>query len=222
MKKRRKFLYSLGVAYYPEKEMLRLQKQAMRGWQFVGMNRLGFLTFEKQPPQAKKFAVDFFDGELSEESEYIALYEASGWHYISSYQKRYYYFEGGLDAPPIFSDQASYQERIDAEQRYLIKRAFVVALIGALFLIVLYSIKSLWHWQDHAMWSFVFGICTGLLFLPAIISMVSYLMGKLYKDRAKYYNEPEKIAKRQKVVRDIFIMALAGAVMGGIAGYLFG
>lgn len=220
--KKRKILFSLGVAYYPEKEMLRLQKQAMLGWHFVGMNRLGFLRFEKQAPQAKKFAVDFFDGESSEESEYIALYEASGWHYISNYQKRYYYFEGNLAAPPIFSDQDSYQERINAEQRYLIKRSFWVALVGALLLAVLYSVKSIWHWQDHAIWSFVFGICTGLLFVPVMIAIVSYLMGKLYKDRAAFYNQPEKIAKRQKVVRDLLIMALAGAVAGGIIGYIFG
>ncbi len=221
MKKRRKYLYSLGVAYYPEKEMLRLQKQAMLGWQFVGMNRWGFLTFEKQPPMAKKFAVDFFEGELSEESDYIALYEASGWHYISHYQKRYYYFEGNLDAPPIFSDQDSYQERINAEQRYLIKRAFVVTAIGALLLAMLYSIKTLWDWQNSPIWSFLFGICTGLLFVPAMVAIVSYLMRKLYKDRATYYNKPETIAKRQKVVRDLLLMALAGAIVGGIIGYIF-
>jgi len=221
MKKRRKYLYSLGVAYYPEKEMLRLQKQAMLGWQFVGMNRWGFLTFEKQPPMAKKFAVDFFEGELSEESDYIALYEASGWHYISHYQKRYYYFEGNLDAPPIFSDQDSYQERINAEQRYLMKRAFLVTAIGALLLAVLYSIKTIWAWQDHTVWSFVFGMCTGLLCVPAVVAIMSYLMGKLYKDRATYYKEPEKIANRQKVVRDLLLMALAGAIVGGIIGYIF-
>lgn len=38
----KKYLLSLGVAYYPEKEMVRLQKQASLGWHFVKMNRLGF------------------------------------------------------------------------------------------------------------------------------------------------------------------------------------
>lgn len=59
-KRKTKYLYSLGVAYYPEKEMMRLQEQAAKGWQFVYMNQFGFLKFIQSQPQEKKFAVDFF------------------------------------------------------------------------------------------------------------------------------------------------------------------
>ena len=89
----KKYLYSLGVSFYAEKEMLRLEEQARKGWQFVKMNRWGFLVFEKAAAQEKQFAVDFYTGSdtAAEIAEYLEMYEASGWTYISDYQKKYFY-----------------------------------------------------------------------------------------------------------------------------------
>ena len=44
---KQKYLYSLGVSFYAEKEMMRLAQQARKGWQFVKMNQLCFLVFKK-------------------------------------------------------------------------------------------------------------------------------------------------------------------------------
>lgn len=118
----KKYLLSLGVAYYPEKEMVRLQKQASMGWHFVKMNRLGFLKFIKGKSETTKYAVDFFEGDPSEIVDYLAMYQAGGWTYISNYKDRYFYFKASPDTPAIFSDQESYQERIDNETRYLMKK----------------------------------------------------------------------------------------------------
>ena len=52
-KRKTKYLYSLGVAYYPEKEMMRLLEQAAYGWQFVLLNQFGFLKFIQSQPQEK-------------------------------------------------------------------------------------------------------------------------------------------------------------------------
>jgi type III secretory pathway component EscT len=43
----------------------------------------------------------------------------------------------------------------------------------------------------------------------------------LYKNRASYYNEPEKLAKRQRVIRDSIILMVAGAIVGAIIGFFF-
>ena len=45
-----------------------------------------FLKFIQSQPQEKKFAVDFFQGDKSDVDEYLAMYEAGGWEYISSYK----------------------------------------------------------------------------------------------------------------------------------------
>ncbi|MBM9833190.1 DUF2812 domain-containing protein, partial [Enterococcus faecalis] len=124
--------------YYPEKEMVRLQKQASLGWHFVKMNRLGFLKFIKGDPETTKYAVDFFEGEPSEIVDYLAMYQAGGWTYISNYKERYFYFKASPDTPAIFSDQESYQERIDNETRYLMKKSILLSVISLVILAATY------------------------------------------------------------------------------------
>ncbi|MBO0475028.1 DUF2812 domain-containing protein [Enterococcus ureasiticus] len=62
MFKGKKYIFSKGIAFYPEKEMQILKRQARKGWHFKKMNELGFLVFEKGSPEEKEFSVDFFDG----------------------------------------------------------------------------------------------------------------------------------------------------------------
>jgi hypothetical protein len=219
-KRKTKYLYSLGVAYYPEKEMMRLQKQASQGWQFVHMNHLGFLKFVRCQPQEKKYAVDFFQGDKSDVDDYLAMYEAGGWEYVSSYQKRYYYFQAAVDTPPIFSDQQSYQERIDREMRYLIIRSFWLTGIGVGALLLIYLLaRWLWHTYNEAL-GFFYGVAVGLILTPATISITSLVMRCLYKNRASFYKEPEKLAKRQNFWRDTLILMGVGALIGGVIGFL--
>ena len=53
-------------------------------------------------------------------------------------------FSGSFrDTPAIFSDQQSYQERIDSEARYLMKRSFGITGVG---LVILLSIYLLARW----------------------------------------------------------------------------
>ncbi len=78
----KKYLLSLGVAYYPEK-MVRLQKQASSGWHFVKMNRLGFEVYQRRP-RNDQICSRLFEGEPSEIVDYLAMYQAGGWTYISN------------------------------------------------------------------------------------------------------------------------------------------
>jgi hypothetical protein len=222
MSKRKKYLYSFGVAYYPEKEMMRLQEQAAKGWQFVHMNSFGFLKFVQSQPQEKKFAVDFFQGDCTDIEDYLAMYEASGWEYISSYKDRYFYFQAPLDASTIFSDQQSYQERIDNEARYLIKRSFRMTGIGLVILLGIYLLDRWLRFSSNEVLDFSYGVAVGVMCTPLAIVLVSFLMRRLYKNRASFYKEPEKLAKRQRVLRDTLLFMGVGALIGGIIGFLAG
>lgn len=221
-KRKTKHLYSLGVAYYPEKEMMRLQEQAAKGWQFVHMNQFGFLKFIQSQPQEKKFAVDFFQGDKSDVDEYLAMYEAGGWEYISSYKNRYYYFQAPLETPAIFSDQQSYQERIDSEARYLMKRSFGKTGVGLVILLLIYLLARWLVLTYNEILGFSYGVAVGLICAPLVIGVVSFLMRRLYKNRASFYKEPEKLAKRQHVLRDTLLFMGVGALIGRIIGFLAG
>ncbi|MGF1992784.1 DUF2812 domain-containing protein [Enterococcus casseliflavus] len=217
----KKYLLSLGVAYYPEKEMVRLQKQASLGWHFVKMNRLGFLKFIKGDPETTKYAVDFFEGEPSEIVDYLAMYQAGGWTYISNYKDRYFYFKASPDTPAIFSDQESYQERIDNETRYLMKKSILLSVISLVILAAIYFLIRYFNIRTNPFWSFGLGLITGLVFIPIGVGLTTILMKFLYKNRASYYNKPEKLAKRQRVIRDTVILMFVGAIIGAVIGFFF-
>ena len=70
-------------------------------------------------------------------------------------------------------------------------------------------------------WSFGLGLITGLVFIPIGVGLTTILMKFLYKNRASYYNEPEKLAKRQRVIRDTVILMFVGAIIGAVIGFFF-
>lgn len=211
----RKYLYSLGVSYYAEKEMQRLEKQASKGWQFVKMNRLGFLIFKKAPAQNKKFAVDFYTGEQSTEEieDYLEMYQASGWSYLSNYKKRYYYFMADPKTPTIFSDKVSYMERLNLEQKWLVKNSFKMTIIGLIITIATHFLLSTHVLQQNFATGLLFGAGLALLLMPFIYFISGHLMNLRYKDRSDYYNNPEEYAKKQRFWLDTFFSMLFGAIL---------
>lgn len=221
---KQKYLYSLGVSFYAEKEMMRLAQQARKGWQFVKMNQLGFLVFKKAPVQEKQFAVDFYTGNQSqaEIDEYLEMYEASGWTYVSNYQKRYFYFMADPDTPTIFSDKVSYAERLEIEQKWLMKNSFKISAFGLLILIIM-SLLLAYHVIEMTFFSgFFTGGGIGLLLYPLIYFTSGYLLRRRYKDRSEFFNNPEAFAKKQRFWLDTLFNLMFGAIMGGMIGFIFG
>ncbi len=220
----KKYLYSLGVSFYAEKEMLRLEEQARKGWQFVKMNRWGFLVFEKAAAQEKQFAVDFYTGSdtAAEIAEYLEMYEASGWTYISDYQKKYFYFMADKATPKIFSDQISYAERLAAEQKWSFKNAFKLPLAGALIVAL---ITVLLHYGVIGKQFFVgiiLGLGLGMIIFPFTYLLFSLFMNWRYKNRAEFYQQPEAFAKKQRVWLDSLMNMLIGLLLGGLIGFIYG
>lgn len=216
---KRKYSISLNVGFYPEKEMLRLQEKKRQGWQFLKMNRLGILSFQACEPSEKLFAVDFFTGKPAEVAEYLEFYEASGWKAISSYRHKYFYFMADPGTPLIFSDQKSYQERIFAEWRWLLRQSFWVALIGTLLLLGSLIGKNLfdWGWGEYLM------IIGGVLLLyPFSYGVAMLFMQIQYRNRAAFFHQPERLAKRQRLGRDMLVLMGIGGVIGGIIGFAVG
>ena len=217
----KKYLFSFGINYYAEKECLRMQEQARKGWSFVKMNSLGLLSFERKPAEEKQFAVDFYRGDNAPEEiqEYLDIYEASGWEYISSYRKKYFFFKANLDVPKIFSDKASYEDRLKAESKWLFKRSFVVGLIGLLFTGVILAIR--YFNTASEVLDFFLGMSLPFALFPIMFLAVTWFMNSRYKNRADSYQSPEAFAKKQRVLTDTLLCIFIGALIGFLIGLLF-
>ncbi|OJG92276.1 hypothetical protein RV15_GL003378 [Enterococcus silesiacus] len=222
MFKGKKYICSRGVAFYPEKEMQVLKKQAEKGWQFKKMNQAGFLVFEKGRSEEKAFSVDFFDGSSEELSEYLVIYEQAGWEYITNYKDKYFYFKADCDTPTIYSDSESYWIRMKKEWLWLLVRTLIYLPVGIGLLVLLLLTKA----TENSMLSNIVVRGTllflGTLFTALPIGVVISVLFSLviYSDRTKYYNQPERFAKRQKIVRDAIFLTIIGFVVGVLLSIL--
>lgn len=222
MFKGRKYIFSRGVAFYPEKEMQLLRKQANKGWHFKKMNHMGFLVFEKGKAEDKAFSVDFFDGTPEELSEYLVIYEEAGWKNIANYKKKYFYFKADYGTPTIYSDPESYWLRMKKEWVWLSLRSLIYLPLGIGLLVLLFLTKTtqvnvLSSLSVRTLLAFL-----GMLFIAIPIGVVINVIFSLviYSDRTKYYNQPERFAKRQKIVRDSLFLAIIGFIVGVLISIL--
>ncbi|MCD5002499.1 DUF2812 domain-containing protein [Enterococcus saccharolyticus] len=218
----KKYLFSLGIHFYAEKECVRLEEQARKGWQFIKMNNFGILSFQKSSPQEKQFAIDFYTGDKSqaEIDEYLEMYRVSGWQYVTNYKKKYFYFMANKSTPKIFSDKVSYHERLQAEEQWYFKRSFSVSGIGVLLWVLIF-----WLYQQNGLRhliSIVTSLAVATTLYPLLYRITAKLMHLRYKHRPDYYNNPEAFAKKQRIWRDSLLHICVGAFIGGVIGFIFG
>ncbi|MGL4694750.1 DUF2812 domain-containing protein [Enterococcus larvae] len=218
----KKYVFSRGVAFYPEKEMEILKKQAQQGWAFQKLNAFGLLKFSKADPENKKFSVDFFSGSKTDISEYLSFYEEAGWECITAYKGKYFYFKADPCTPTIYSDEESYGLRMYKEWMWMFWRNLLCIPIGLVFFWL--NVK-LGQW-DIPHNSLFFSTRMLLLFvgtfltampLSIIINVIFSLV--IYKDRRKFYDRPEQFAKKQRYVRDLTILMVIGAVIGALMAF---
>lgn len=218
----KKYIFSRGIAFYPEKEMQLLKKQGEKGWHFRKMNQVGLLVFEKGKSEEKEYSVDFFDGSSEELSEYLVIYKQAGWENIANYKKRYFYFKADCGTPTIYSDAESYWIRMKKEWNWLLIRSLAYLPIGIVLLIMLFFTKTSKTIFFANLWIRTVLIFFGMLFtvlpLGVAISVIFSLV--IYRDRTKYYNQPERFARKQKVLRDSIILAMIGFIVGMLVSIL--
>lgn len=219
--KRYKYIPSLGVAAYPEKEMLCLEAEARKGWRFVKLTDFCLLKFERAEPQEVKYAVDFFPGKKAEIPEYLELYQGGGWELVSAYHKRYFFFVTEKNEATIFSDEESYRERIKAGWRYQLKISSVVALLGLLVLAVITFVQKMtWAIPDTPLFVLAMVGLIAVMF-PFTVLMAMLFDRIRYRKRSQYYNRPKDFAEKQTVGRDMAMTAIIGAVFGFFFGIGF-
>nr|WP_206911336.1 DUF2812 domain-containing protein [Enterococcus sp. DIV0849a]MBO0432933.1 DUF2812 domain-containing protein [Enterococcus sp. DIV0849a] len=146
----------------------------------------------------------------------MIIYEQAGWENIGNYKEKYYYFKADCDTPTIYSDSESYWIRMKKEWIWLFVRTLIYLPFGiSIFMLVLLTKETKNNILSNVV---VRGILLslGMLFtiLPLGIAFTIVFSLVIYRDRSKYYNHPERFAKRQKVFRDSILLAILGAGVG--------
>ena len=223
--RRKKYVFSRGVAFYPEKEMELLRVMAKQGWHLKRMNGLGFLEFVQGDCEDQRFSVDFFTGSKAELDDYLAIYQEAGWTYVANFKEKYFYFKADPCTPAIYSDEESYSQRMREEWRWNFFSSLVYLPVGLVLYYVAYLTK-----QPEVGHTFLYILSRILLFITAtfftvmpISIFINVLFSKIfYKDRKKFFSRPEVFAKRQRLWRDMIALMIIGGLFGILLSILLG
>lgn len=215
---------SSGIAFYPEKICVDLTEKAQQGWRLKKINALGFFVYEKTPPSEKQFAIDFYEGKKQEVTDYLTIFQEAGWHLILDYKKRYYFFEGTPQTPPIYSEAKSYQGRIKKEWWWLFLQSFWNVPIGLLIYLFLAKVVTPF-WPDSLFLKFFTAFSVSFFTVMPLAVLINCLYSSLfYKKRGTFYRHPEKIGflQKRKFRRDLLLISLIGGVCGFLVAYFLG
>lgn len=108
MKKRKRIMCS-GLAFGDKEDMEMLHKYALEGWIFREFKGIHYIL-HKEEPQDIIFSYEFRKLEPDEEEDYLAMFEAAGWHSIPCKgDLRFFWAKNGTT--PLHTDQATEGEQ---------------------------------------------------------------------------------------------------------------
>ena len=124
-----------GMAVSPEKDLELFAGMAARGQRLSGISAPGLWVFEPAEPEQAVFAVDYTD---RADEDYLALFEAAGWHRVLGVANMQI-FKAAPGTRPIHTDPGAEAEALAAQAGRLGRWAAaclavlaVVALVCAL------------------------------------------------------------------------------------------
>lgn len=218
----KKYLLCKGLAFYAELESKRLEKELAQGWEIEAINWLGYYRLKKVGPEESQMVIDFYPGKKSDVDEYVELYEMAGWKKVTSYRKRYYVFKADKNQESVYTDEESFAFRIKKEQSWFMMNGLLVFLIGLLFVSVIHQPVFQEMLRNHFIISMLLNFIgmVGILFpVSMIITMLYFKL--TYGKRTIYFNHPEKYAKKQRFLRDLFLLMVSGFIIGFVLSFIY-
>lgn len=212
--RKRRYLLSLGISFYPEKEVLRIEAMRRKGWRFVKMNQLGLMVFEPCQPAEKKYAIDFLAEDPQEAADFLELYQAAGWQCVYVFGKHYYYFEADPETLALFSDAATYQEKIKLQEHFAVRQVWYLIPLGFLLLFIGFTGARVFPFLDEGVVAMLKLMGYLLVLWPFMMVAMQKIFALLYWRRKEHFRNPTTYAKGQQVWRDTLIFAVFGGIIG--------
>ena len=131
------FKFSMGLAFFEDKEMKMLSNMAKRGWIFKSFSNLGY-HFEKGEPQDLIYCCDWCHVKPSENEQYMNLFKDAGWNHVYSVANTMHFFCAKPETTPIYSDKSSLKEKYIKLKSASISGLKVFGITAALSAITLF------------------------------------------------------------------------------------
>jgi hypothetical protein len=171
-----------------EKEEQYLKQLAEQGWGLVKYSSLNIYTFEKITPQTLNYKIDYRDFKnKAAYSEYLTLFEDSGWRHISGSKNSGIHIFLPLDsqaqAMDIFSDNTSRNERY----KHLYNHALSYGTLMLIYLVLFQSSWPSWYLQE-SLWSSYSGLqLVGMIVMETFFLFIQAMPLLFFLAAAIYY-----------------------------------
>lgn len=148
-----------GIAFFENKDMKMCEEMAASGYILTNVTMLGFYKFERALPQECSYSVDISDirSDADEFSEYLEVFENSGWQYICS-SGSIHWFRGPKGAAPIYTNSASLFLKYEKMRRLSLWCVISGILMAAAF----FALSRIFPYPVSMMFLFAMGIGVGL------------------------------------------------------------
>ena len=112
MRKKKKYMPSLGLAFSEGYEMRKLSEMAEKGWSLESFAFLGY-RFRKTEPKKVIYSVDYRVEKGADLEEYYDIYQAGGWKHVCS-SGNIHIFSSEPGTLPLYTDRVTLQEKYDS------------------------------------------------------------------------------------------------------------
>lgn len=110
MMKKKKYIYSNGLAFSEAADMKMLRRKSLQGWQLKRFRFAGY-ELEKGESEDVIYSIDYRSLEPDEKDEYFEMFTIAGWTHVCS-EYNMHIFKASKGTVPIYSDAESAQDKV--------------------------------------------------------------------------------------------------------------
>lgn len=173
--KETKYMLSLGLAYFEQAEMKRLNKKSREGWHLKKLSFMGYIL-EKGEPEDIVYSVDYRFLKDDESAEYIDMFQLGGWEHVFT-EHNLHIFKARRGTKPIYSDNDTRVEKYNRLQRWW-------GYTSLIFLSML-IISLLIMWQTSGSLASIANIGFSIAVILGLPSVLTYVTVFIRKRKTK-------------------------------------
>ncbi|MFD1706381.1 DUF2812 domain-containing protein [Siminovitchia sediminis] len=173
-----KYLMSNGLAFSENKDMEKLRKKALKGWNLKKFRFMGY-ELEKGECEDVIFSIDYRKLQPGEQVEYFDMFSDSGWEHVCSSHDMHI-FKAKKGTIPIYSDVETSRDKLERLGKPV--QAYTVFMLA--LTVILWTAMTLASGfvQTIVEWIFLTSV---VLAVPAIMTTMAITYHK-WKNRRKY------------------------------------
>ncbi|WP_053362367.1 DUF2812 domain-containing protein [Bacillus sp. FJAT-27251] len=132
--KKTKYMMSDGLAFSEEKDMEKLRKKSLQGWNVKDFKFMGY-GLERGEKEDVIYSIDYRSLANDEADEYMEYFSAAGWTHVCS-EVNMHLFKAAPDTAPIYSEKDSKKEKYRAGEKLVYGLAAFLILVSFFLLVV--------------------------------------------------------------------------------------